>query len=168
MLPVATPFQQRTVDENVLKKKVKTLAAKQPCIAKLPLDGSCFRQSFFSSIYGFETRKSPQISYPLQPRCCGETNQSLPTTRAKEGQMPRSTVQVLRQYRTCRWKILSCFREVCKIHAAQNNTSPFRQFTQPPTILKPAVSLAYPKVAHLHSPWQWLLSPMTATPKPPR
>ena len=33
---------------------------------------------------------------------------------------------------------------------------------------KLGVSLAYPKVAHPHSPWQWLLSPMTTTPKPPR
>lgn len=49
-------------------------------------------------------------------------------------------------------------------HADQKLTQVFR-FQQTGSL---PVSLAYPKVAHPHSPWQWLLSPMTTTPKPPR
>ena len=65
-----------------------------------------FGSHFFHQFSVSKSGNRHKLSSPVQPRCCGETNQSLPTTRAKEGQMPHSIVQVLRQCRTCRFEFL--------------------------------------------------------------
>ena len=108
LLPVATPFQQRTVDESVLKRKSKLWPNShvlQSFHYTVAVFGThCFHH--FSVSKSGNRHKYHKLSSPVQPSCCGETNQSLLTTRAKEGQMPHSIVQVLRQYRTCRFEFI--------------------------------------------------------------